>query len=303
LSITGIGLPAMIDLFENCLALVAGLCVNTTTDAHLISASDMRGASMEIAGVSVTATLRTDSFPYPDRRRMARYCAQGTCIFYHFWCGSREDRYRCALHYNEVDDRHNRIVEFSGPSAPAVDRVVQGIRLVTRNGSSLLPLAMLDRRSQSSIPPYCRPETDRGCGDGVSSAWASAGISIPGGVPSDEVTAAWTGGCVSTAQQVTLQGQVRYESVFGPPGFGESPRVDQRRSIPVLALDNPIDICPGANEEIDTAPIRGVRRVQLIGAPGNDRRLSGRVFLIGELQRGTNAIHYPPVTLVVRQRY
>ena len=117
------------------------------------------------------------------------------------------------------------------------------------------------------------------------------------------LAAAQTGaGCVSTSQQVTLRGQVRYENVFGPPGFGENPQIDQRRLIPVLALDDPIDICPGTDEEIDTAPIYDVRRVQLIHVRGTGRRWHGRVFVNGELQRGTNAFHYTPVTLIVHGR-
>ena len=108
-----------------------------------------------------------------------------------------------------------------------------------------------------------------------------------------------TDGCVSTSQPITLRGHVRDQNVFGPPGFGESPRIDQRRVIPVLALDNPINVCPGTEDEIDTAPIYDVHVVQLIDSRGRRTPSRASVFVYGELQRGTNAFHYTPVTFIV----
>jgi hypothetical protein len=106
--------------------------------------------------------------------------------------------------------------------------------------------------------------------------------------------------CMRTSEHVALRGRVLNEEVFGPPGFGETPAVDQRRSIPVLVLDSPVDICVGGADEIDDAPINAVSKVQLIYLPASAPRLSGRVSVDGELQRATNAFHYTPVTLLIR---
>ena len=105
--------------------------------------------------------------------------------------------------------------------------------------------------------------------------------------------------CVRTSDQISLQGQVRFENAFGPPGFGENPARDQRRTVPILVLDRPIDICPGTTDEIDDASIARVRRLQLIYSHGTPRQSPGRTFVTGELQRATNAFHATPVTLIV----
>jgi hypothetical protein len=105
--------------------------------------------------------------------------------------------------------------------------------------------------------------------------------------------------CMRTSNLVSLRGRVQFENRLGRPGFGENSARDQRRMIPVLILDRPIDICPGRVDEIDTAPIPGVRRVQLIYDRGSPRRRRGRTAVTGELQRATNAFHHEPVTLIV----
>lgn len=102
--------------------------------------------------------------------------------------------------------------------------------------------------------------------------------------------------CLRTLNQVSLRGYVRNQNVFGPPGFGENPQTDEQRSIPVLVLDRPINICRGIEGEINTTPITSVRRVQLIYI-GNTTRLRGRVNVSGILNRATNAFHYTRVTL------
>jgi hypothetical protein len=105
--------------------------------------------------------------------------------------------------------------------------------------------------------------------------------------------------CMRTSNLVSLRGRVQFENRFGRPGFGENSARDQHRMIPILILDRPINICPGRVDEIDTAPISGVRRVQLIYELGSPRRERGRTAVTGELQRATNAFHHEPVTLVV----
>ncbi len=108
--------------------------------------------------------------------------------------------------------------------------------------------------------------------------------------------------CLRTLSQVSLRGYVRHENVFGPPGFGESPRTDERRSIPVLVLYRPINICRGRVDEIDTEPISNVRRVQLIYIGNHSQRLRGRATVTGTLNRATNAFHYTRVTLRIRSQ-
>ena len=60
-----------------------------------------------------------------------------------------------------------------------------------------------------------------------------------------------------------LTGILVMEHVFGPPNFGETPRVDARYIIPVLHLDSAVCVIGDPSSQINTDTISDVRRVQL----------------------------------------
>lgn len=103
--------------------------------------------------------------------------------------------------------------------------------------------------------------------------------------------------CVRTLEQVTLRGRLVYEPAFGPPGFGENPRVDERRIVPFLLLNRPIDICRGRPSEFSSDPVPSVRRVQVIFPHVRPRRREG--LFTGYLSRGDNPFHLTPIILSV----
>lgn len=103
--------------------------------------------------------------------------------------------------------------------------------------------------------------------------------------------------CVPTLAPVSLRGRLVYEATFGPPGFGENPRVDERRIVPFLILSRPIDICRGTPSEFSSDTIPSVRRVQVIFSHVPPRRRQG--LFIGHLSRGDNPFHLTPVVLSV----
>jgi hypothetical protein len=103
--------------------------------------------------------------------------------------------------------------------------------------------------------------------------------------------------CINTRQSVVLAGVITDRQVYGPPGFGETPEIDERRSIPILTLETPIDICQGSESEIDVTPLQGITEVQIVNY--SSPYPSGRTLIAGSLERAQNAFHYTSIFLVV----
>jgi hypothetical protein len=98
---------------------------------------------------------------------------------------------------------------------------------------------------------------------------------------------------------VVLQGQVRRELHYGPPGFGEDPKRDARFKIPMLVLDRPIDVCLGTEPGLDDSPLDGIAKIQLVGLPSGVT--DGELRVRGTLSRAVSASHFTPVILVVER--
>lgn len=103
--------------------------------------------------------------------------------------------------------------------------------------------------------------------------------------------------CIRTGERIVLRGTVISRHVYGPPNFGETPNTDERRTIPVLVLNEPIDICHGAQDEINVSPVNHVTDVQLVDySVRSTRRIE--VSISGTLERAQNAFHYTPVFFI-----
>lgn len=104
---------------------------------------------------------------------------------------------------------------------------------------------------------------------------------------------------------VTVKGFLAVKYFFGPPGYGETPKIDDKIEAWLLFLSTPINIrgAPdpdGDDEETD------VRQIQLVVLPRHDsrklwkdlRRSLGReVFVTGSLYQGNTAHYWTNVAL------
>ena len=107
-----------------------------------------------------------------------------------------------------------------------------------------------------------------------------------------------------------LEGTLSKRQVFGPPGYGESPRIDSKAAIFVLKLRCPIDVEPEPDAK---APynsnlnyVRAITEIQLL-LDGKDqvlfakRHLGKDAVVRGKLEEGVTAGEYTKVTLQVEQ--
>lgn len=101
---------------------------------------------------------------------------------------------------------------------------------------------------------------------------------------------------------VTLYGYLSTVEYFGQPNFGENPETDRRIEVPVLILDEPINICGVVDAELNTESFVGVREIQLIFSPGQSKHkyfLSKVVKVSGTLSQAVSGHHFTEVVMTV----
>lgn len=75
-----------------------------------------------------------------------------------------------------------------------------------------------------------------------------------------------TESCVSPARgQVRLSGIIREEHRLGPPGYGETPKRDQKITILVLHLPQGLDVCADTSADDPRPAVRAVTELQVTG--------------------------------------
>lgn len=104
-------------------------------------------------------------------------------------------------------------------------------------------------------------------------------------------------GTVCAAPCITLIGDVKHEINYGPPGFGETPKIDRKVVDYILVLDHKIDI--EASKHVN--PAKGVGEIQLF-LPYDNNPLAkkiGRVEVRGTLENASTAAAVRYYTLTV----
>lgn len=89
-------------------------------------------------------------------------------------------------------------------------------------------------------------------------------------------------------EPVVLSGILREETRLGPPGYGETPRIDERIKLLLLELEVPIDVCRDPAIDAPQHIAKGVKVVQLAGAIDPDSPALGRgrpLVVYGQLRR------------------
>ena len=106
---------------------------------------------------------------------------------------------------------------------------------------------------------------------------------------------------------VEVAGTLETEIRFGPPNYGESPANDQRLTIYVLSLEEPIDVgTPESLSEANDAQVADVSRIQLIIPPGYctmEALIGSPARLRGTLFKRVSSRHFYPVLLSVEQKH
>jgi hypothetical protein len=107
---------------------------------------------------------------------------------------------------------------------------------------------------------------------------------------------------------VQLRGTLTRRSVYGPPGYGETPSQDERTTILVLKLSQPITVKPGSQviekDNPNTDTFKNVREVQLFlprnAGHGVDQLIGKDVLASGVLNEHVVPAEYTDVCMAVK---
>ena len=102
--------------------------------------------------------------------------------------------------------------------------------------------------------------------------------------------------------EVTLTGRITLVQHFGPPNFGETPELDKRIDVPLLALSAPVDVCGDATSELNADTEVAVREVQLLGDDNVGERWNNQsVRISGTLSHAQTGYHFTKVLLTIQR--
>jgi len=100
---------------------------------------------------------------------------------------------------------------------------------------------------------------------------------------------------------VTLTGELRLETFYGPPNYGENPTTDSRETQAILHLAKPI--CVNENPANEYEAEVNQSRITLVPAANLElkRYLGMQVTLIGSLFHAHTGHHHTPVLMQVKR--
>ena len=99
---------------------------------------------------------------------------------------------------------------------------------------------------------------------------------------------------------VALTGTVDREEHLGPPGYGETPRLDERDTVLVIVLPRAIAVCVEGSDRTADSESLSVRRLQVTGRFGQLRgHVGDEVTVFGRLFRADLGWHFTDVLIRV----
>lgn len=103
-------------------------------------------------------------------------------------------------------------------------------------------------------------------------------------------------------QTVELDGRLVIQAKYGPPNYGEQPKTDEKVRIPVLVLQNPVNVLPSEENSYNSQAVYRTRQIQLafIETRIDYKNLIGKnVVVTGSLFHAHTGHHYTDVVLSV----
>ncbi len=109
--------------------------------------------------------------------------------------------------------------------------------------------------------------------------------------------------CVSYGPEVvTLDGTVHDAAAYGPPGYGDTPRLDARERYQSLTLDTPLCVLQG-DDDLNEGET-GIRQVQIVTEKGRPVAREGQhIVLTGTLFHAHTGHHHTKVLVQVQEAY
>jgi hypothetical protein len=103
------------------------------------------------------------------------------------------------------------------------------------------------------------------------------------------------------AVPVSLSGNLKLKTFYGPPGYGETPKVDTKENQFVLTLDRPIHVVPkrGEKDSLDD-PEDGVTEITLVSDTSLKANQDHHVMASGTLFHAQTGHHHTQVLMELK---
>jgi hypothetical protein len=112
-------------------------------------------------------------------------------------------------------------------------------------------------------------------------------------------------GCLSfEPYTVELRGRLTIQQKYGPPNYGEDSATDKNVPLPVLVLDQPVEVCGDSTSQLNSESVYNVREIQLFlrgRTQAYDRSINQSVVVTGTLSAANGSGEYTPVVLTVKE--
>jgi hypothetical protein len=103
-------------------------------------------------------------------------------------------------------------------------------------------------------------------------------------------------GYTANNNKIQISGLVYGQKYFGPPGYGETPKVDEKHTALILKLDDPLRVYRAASEA-EKAGILVVKEIQLAGKIPDGDLIGQHVVATGELYGWFSGYHKRPILI------
>ncbi len=101
---------------------------------------------------------------------------------------------------------------------------------------------------------------------------------------------------------VELKGRLTVKTYYGPPNYGEDPKVDAKEEQWILTLSDPVDIVRNADatDDLHGPSVHNVTDIQLVLSGRHNNLIGKTVILKGTLFHGFTGHHHTDVLMDVR---
>jgi hypothetical protein len=123
----------------NCVAIVAGVCVNEPAKVNIVQSGTWTGVTLRIRGVRVSSEFSADSVSYPGPKTMTKLCQSGECLFYRGECRRSRQRINCSLWYSYNEEIPLRKIELAG-GLHRMPAALRSLKLI-RSSNVSIPLS------------------------------------------------------------------------------------------------------------------------------------------------------------------
>lgn len=144
---------------NDCLAVVAALCINGTAKADISPGPGWAGAVITLESATIISTIDSDAIVYSYKPNMKKLCANNHCIFYKGFCRKSKRGLGCSIWYSFGDVEPLRKIEING-NRTSVLAAVKSIKIV-KSPDVTFPLSSFRYDATDDSPPACYAR--RGC--------------------------------------------------------------------------------------------------------------------------------------------